>query len=156
MTDRELLNTDIDDLAAELDQYLWERVHMGDDRVCHDCERLAEMSPMSMAEWIDAGLEPGSGATVCGDYDRCALVPADLISIYPDLKTEGKIIIDDGLLSGEVVNMNTDYKTFAELDDLIGEYKEVTNGQKLLPEYYNINTVQGRIDFLRDTLDNKL
>jgi hypothetical protein len=144
------LNFDLDDLADELDQYTWERVDMGDDRVCHDCERLSAMPPMSMAEWVEQGLEPGSGATICGDWCRCAMVPADLLQIYPDLKTAGKIVIDDGLLSGEIVNMNTSYKTFAELDDLIIEY-----GKKLPPEYYAINNVNKRIEFLNDLLGGK-
>jgi hypothetical protein len=150
MTDRELLNTDVGDIDAELNQYIWEWVNMGDDKVCVDCERLAELPAAPLDEWPT---EPGRGDTVCGDYCRCAFVPADLISIYPDLKTEGKIIINDGLLSGEAVNMNTDYKTFAELDDLIGEYKGLTGGGKLPPEYYAINTAKGRIDFLNDYLE---
>jgi len=153
MTDRELLGINIDDLADELDQYTWERVDMGDDRVCHDCERLSQMPPMSMAEWVNQGLEPGAGATVCGDWCRCIMAPADLLKIYPDLKTEGKIVIDDGLLSGEIGEAKTSYSTFAELDDLIGEYKAVTNGKKLPPEYFAINKVSKRIEFLRDWLE---
>lgn len=147
------LNINLDDLADELNQYTWERVDMGDDKVCIDCERLAAMPPMSMAEWVEQGLEPGAGATRCGDWCRCAMVPADLLQIYPDLKTEGKIVIDDGLLAGEIVNMNTSYETFAELDDLIGEYKGVTNGAKLPPEYYAINNVNKRIEFLSNWLE---
>lgn len=150
---KELLNIDMDDIGEELSQYLWERCDLGDEKVCHDCERLSQMPPMSMAEWVEQGLEPGAGATVCGDYCRCAMVPADLLEIYPDLKTEGKIVIDDGLLSGEVANMNTSYETFAELDDLIGEYKSVTGGRKLPPEYYAINNVNKRIDFLSNWLE---
>ena len=147
------LNIDFDDLADELNQYTWEWVNMGDDRVCIDCERLAELPAVSMEEWVIERTEPGRGDTICGDYCRCAMVPADLLEIYPDLKTEGKIVIDDGLLAGEVVNMNTSYETFAELDDLIGEYKNATGGLKLPPEYYVINNVNKRIEFLNNWLE---
>jgi len=148
------LNQSIDDLGDELNQYTWEWVNMGDDKVCPDCERLATLPPASMEEWVQDRTEPGRGDTVCGDRCRCAMVPADLLEIYPDLKTEGKIVIDDGLLSGEIVNMNTSYKTFAELDDLIGQYKLFTDGLKLPPEYYAINTAKGRIKFLENFFDN--
>jgi len=146
------LNLNFDDIDAELDQYEWEWVNMGDDRVCPDCERLARMSPASMTVWVTERTEPGRGDTVCGDHCRCAMVPTGLIEIYPDLKTEGKIVIDDGLLTGEVANLNTSYQTFAELDDLIGEYKAVTGGRKLPPEYYEISAISKRIDFLADWL----
>lgn len=153
MTDRELLATDFDAIADDLDRYLWTWVDMGDDNVCPDCEKLSAMPPASMEEWVTQRTEPGRGDTVCGDKCRCIMVPADLIEIFPDLRTEGKIVIDDGLLSGQIVNAGVPYKTFADLDDLIVEYKTVSGGKKLPPEYYAINDVRKRIDYLRELLE---
>jgi hypothetical protein len=137
------------DFEIDEDQ-LWSWIDMGDDKVCPDCGRLAALPPRKMSEWET---EPGRGDTVCGDHCRCLFFPEGLLEIYPDLKTEGKINIDDGLLIGEVENMNTSYETFAELDALIGQYKDVTGGLKLPPEYYAINNVNKRIEFLNNWLE---
>lgn len=153
MTDRELLGIDLDDIYAELDRYIWGWVNMGDDRVCPDCERLASLPPAPMSEWVSERTEPGRGDTICEDHCRCAMVADDIIKLFPDLKTEGKIVIDNGLLAGEVSPLGIDYKIFDELDDLIVEFKTVTGNKKLPAQYYKINTVQGRIDLLNDYLD---
>ncbi len=152
MTDKELLAFDFDDIADDLARYTWEWIDMGDDRVCPDCERLSAMPPATMEVWVTERTEPGRGDTVCGDRCRCILVPADLIEIFPDLRTEGKIVIDDGLLSGQVVNAGVPYEVFEKLDDLIMEYKSRMGGKKLPPEYYAINDVRRRISYLEGIL----
>lgn len=153
MTDAELLALGADEIDEDLDRYLWDWINMGDDRVCDDCERLASLPPATMTEWTTQRTEPGRGDTVCGDRCRCAMVPADLVSIFPDLKTEGKIIIDDGLLTGEISEVKAPYEVFGELDGLIAEYKASTGGKKLPPEYFRIASVRKRIVFLEEWLE---
>jgi hypothetical protein len=150
MNDRDLLNSDIDEITTELDNQLWSWLNMGDNRVCDDCERLSKLQPMTLTEWQTNHTEPGRGDTICGDHCRCLFFPEGLLQIFPDLKTGGKIIIpDSGAL---MVDLKTPYELFADLDELIGEYKAVTGGRKLPSEYYELDSVDKRIKFLIDYL----
>jgi hypothetical protein len=150
MTDKELLAIDLSGVTEELDRQLWSWQDMGDNKVCPDCLRLSQMPPATLTVWQTERTEPGRGDTVCGDYCRCIFFPEGLLEIYPDLKTGGKIIIpDEGRL---ILDPKTTYETFRELDDLIVEYKTLTSGKKLPPEYFAIESVDRRIVFLRDWL----
>ena len=150
MTDRELLNVDMGEVDDIMDNYQWDWVDMGDNRVCDDCARLSGLPAATYSEWENERTVPGKGDTVCGDNCRCILVPGDLIQVAPDLRAEGKLVIpDEGTL---IVDPKTPYAEFKVLDDLIGEYKAVTGGRKLPPQYFEIESVSGRIEYLNDWL----
>lgn len=144
------LQIPLDSIDADLNQYEWEWINMGDDKVCPDCERLAKMPPASMTEWVKNRTEPGRGDTACGKKCRCAMAPSNLISITSDLKSSNKTII--GSENKQAVEHATPEKLSHELDDLIGKYKATTNYAKLPKEYYAIDDFERQIKFLTDFL----
>jgi hypothetical protein len=145
----DILQIDMDATDADLDKYDWVWINMNDDRVCPDCERLALLSPAPFTEWINERTEPGRGDTICGDRCRCLLVP-DAIRTAPDMIAGEPIKLSgDGDL---VIDMSTPYALFEELDDWIMRYKHATGFAKLTPEYYEVSTVRGRIDWLKGFL----
>ncbi|MBU4267304.1 MAG: hypothetical protein KJ808_00400 [Acidobacteria bacterium] len=128
------LNIPLDSIDDDLNQYEWSWIHMGDDKVCPDCERLAALPAASMTEWVTERTEPGRGDTACGKKCRCAMVPANLVSVTPG-------------------NRDEQQKLAHELDDLIGKYKAATNYAKLPKEYYAIDNFEGQIKFLTNFLE---
>jgi hypothetical protein len=138
------LNVDVDD---ELDKYTWSWLTIGDDRVCPECEAFGRMKPATYTEWITERSEPGRGDTSCGDRCRCVMVPEDILVLGTDLAASIKL--SDPKL---VISKNDTYAMFDELDDLIAKYKRVTAGDALPGEFYDIETVQGRIAYLRHIL----
>lgn len=145
------LNDDFDKTGDILDNYKWAWLNMGDDRVCPDCEHLATLEPVSFTEWQTDRTEPGRGDTVCQDRCRCVFYPVDLFDNFTDLKASGKIVIqDEGNL---IIDQSVPYEAFHELDGLIVQYKNATNGLKLPPKYFEIESVYGRIEFLEHWLE---
>jgi len=129
------LQSPLDSIDADLNQYDWEWMNMGDDKVCPDCERLATLPPASMKVWVTERTEPGRGDTACGKKCRCAMVPADLVSVTLGSSSRER-----------------QQKLADELSDLIRKYKAITNGRKLPPEYYANDNFEGQIKFLTDFL----
>ncbi len=75
-------------------------------------------------------------------------MPVDLFEQFTDLKSGGKIVIvDEGNLE---IDLSVPYEAFHELDDLIIRYKRMTDGAKLPPKYFEIESVYGRIEYLTD------
>lgn len=141
------LNASLDDDI--LDSYNWHWLNMGDDRVCPDCEALAALDPVTFTEWEERRTLPGRGDTVCGDHCRCVMVPVDMVTMFPDLISGGKIVIRD--IGDLVVTADVTYEMFWEFDDLLKQYQR-QGGPKLPPEFYAIETVEGRIGYLKDWL----
>jgi hypothetical protein len=135
------------ELADDLDEYNWAWIDMADGNVCPDCIRWGKMDPAPFSEWIQNRAEPGRGESYCGDSCRCLLAPMDLISANPDLVAAGPIIIKD--IGELIIKKETSYETFAELDRLIVKYKGLTGNAKLPPEWYALDSVEARIDFLK-------
>ncbi|MBU4268944.1 MAG: hypothetical protein KJ808_08895 [Acidobacteria bacterium] len=124
----------LDAADDDLDNYLWSWLDMGDNKVCPDCKRYADMEPASFTEWIQNRSEPSRGDTACGDKCRCALYPVDLIQVS----------------TGDNKAMH-DLST--KLNDLIVKYKTATNYAKLPKEYYAIDNFKGQIKFLTNFLE---
>jgi hypothetical protein len=75
------------------------------------------------------------------------MVPEDILVLGTDLAAGIKLA--DAKL---VVSKSDTYAMFDELDSLIARYKQITVGDKLPGEFYDIETVEGRIAFLRHVL----
>jgi hypothetical protein len=133
-----------------LDDYLWEWLDMGDDKVCPDCARLSSMEPVSFTEWETERTLPGRGDTVCGDRCRCVLYPTDLVATHPDLKSGGKVVIKD--IGDLTVSLDIPYEIFQTYDDLVVRYRQATSGGTLPDEIYYIDNIDGRIKYLQDWL----
>lgn len=65
--------------AADQDGQLLEWQAEGDDRVCEDCQTLADMPPQALADWPS---RPGDGTTECNVGCRCNLVASE-VSVVP-------------------------------------------------------------------------
>jgi hypothetical protein len=133
-----------------LDDYNWTWLDMGDERVCPSCEDLAKMPPAPFTEWEERRTLPGRGDTVCGDHCRCVLFPENMIKASPDLLSGDKIIVKD--VGDLVVSLDVSYELFAFYDDLIVRYHKATAGARLPDELYRIDSIDGRIEFLKDWL----
>lgn len=150
---KDIFQIDMGATDEELDQYNWVWINMNDDRVCPDCIDLAKLQPAPFTEWINDRTEPGRGDTICNDHCRCLLAPSDLIQSFPDMRAGEPIVIAD---SGKlVIDLDTPYELFAELDGWILQYKHATDFAKLTSEYYDVGSTQGRIDWLKQFLGGR-
>jgi len=61
-------------------------VTVQDGRVCPDCEALAGKT-MSIGDWIESGILPGNGQTICQDHCRCIIVPEEWSADFGESKT---------------------------------------------------------------------
>lgn len=72
-----------------------------DKKVCPDCEKLAGKT-MALNDWIASGILPGNGHTVCGEWCRCVVAPADWADDFGQTTIDTSIPKITGLLD-EVV-----------------------------------------------------
>ena len=83
---------------------LWTWITVHDNRVCDDC-KARHNKTKTMREWAALGL-PKSGFSVCGDRDRCMLMPADYVDEKIDLNQPVKLTRDDiAQFGGRVADM---------------------------------------------------
>lgn len=68
---------------------LWTWITVHDNRVCPDCQ-VRHRQTRPLREWIELGL-PKSGFSVCGDRDRCIVLPADYADESVDLSAPVKL-----------------------------------------------------------------
>jgi hypothetical protein len=64
---------------------------------------------MSWGEWMNGGVLPGNGHTICGDWCRCILVPADWAEEFgePPVVDISVPKITAEILTGAAVQQNT-------------------------------------------------
>lgn len=83
-----MANPDTDGLPnADEDKWVW--ITVEDNRVCDDCEPRHNQIK-SLNEWRTLGL-PKSGFGVCGDRDRCMILPAEFADEELDLRMPVKL-----------------------------------------------------------------
>ena len=85
---------------------VWIGIH--DTRQCPDCASLAGKT-MTWGEWMNGDVLPGNGHTVCGDWCRCILAPADWAEEFgnPPMMDVSVPTITAEILTGAAVQENT-------------------------------------------------
>lgn len=143
---------------------LFERLTVGDSRVCEDCIALEATPPMTFKQWQSSGLMPRVASTACDGRCRCTLVIVDEVaaeverlineavdegldgSIHVDLAVGKRVLLKD---FDQIKGMWTvPLEKISEMEQLIWNWKRQNNFVALPDTFWQLLDIRKMIPWL--------